>query len=137
MGRRSDRGRSRAARSCVALRGRGPYVIQAAIASLQLEPEPDWDQIAGLYGRLIERTGSEVVELNHAVAIAQAGDPERALELIDRLGLDGYSYLHSTRGELLARLGRADEARRAFERALALARSETDRQFLERRLTEL
>jgi RNA polymerase sigma factor (sigma-70 family) len=121
----------------IALRGRGQYVIQAAIASLQLEPEPDWRQIAGLYGRLIELTGSEVVELNHAVAVAQAGDPARALELIDRLGLDRYSYLHSTRGELLAQLGRSDESRCAFERALALARSDTDRRFLERRLTEL
>jgi RNA polymerase sigma factor (sigma-70 family) len=121
----------------IALRGRGQYVIQAAIASLQLEPEPDWRQIAGLYGRLIELTSSEVVELNHAVAVAQAGDPARALELIDRLGLDRYSYLHSTRGELLAQLGRSDESRCAFERALALARSDTDRRFLERRLTEL
>ncbi len=121
----------------IALRGRDQYVIQAAIASLQLEPEPNWRQIAGLYGRLFELTGSEVVELNRAVAIAQAGDPARALELIDRLGLDGYSYLHSTRGELLARLGRSDESRCAFQRALTLARSDTDRRFLERRLTEL
>jgi RNA polymerase sigma-70 factor (ECF subfamily) len=63
-------------------------------------------QIAELYGRLMEITGSEVVELNRAVAIAQAGDPARALELVDRLELDSYPYLHSTRGELLSRLGR-------------------------------
>ena len=93
-------------------------------------------QIAELYGRLMEITGSEVVELNRAVAIAQAGDPARALELVDRLELDSYAYLHSTRGELLSWLGRHDESRRAFEQALALARSDIDRRFLERRLTE-
>lgn len=121
----------------IALRGRGQYVLQAAIASLQLEPEPDWLQISGLYERLIELTGSEVVKLNHAVAVAQAGDPSRALELIDRLALDGYSYMHSARGELLARLGRSGESRCAFERALALSRSEAERRFLENRLSEL
>ena len=121
----------------IALRGRGPYVIHAAITSLQLEPEPDWPQIAGLYRRLVELTGSAVVELNHAVAIAQTGDPERALTIVDELELGGYPYLHSTRGELLAQLGRSEESRSAFERALALARSQTDRRFLERRLTEL
>ena len=121
----------------IALRGRGPYVIQAAIASLQLEPEPDWHQISGLYASLVTLTGSPVVELNRAVAVAQAGDPARALAIVDQLELADYSYLHSTRGELLAKLGRSDESRSAFERALALARSETDRRFLERRLAEL
>ncbi|MDQ6806639.1 MAG: ECF-type sigma factor [Actinomycetota bacterium] len=121
----------------IALRGRGSYVIQAAIASLQLKPEPDWQQIAGLYARLVQLTRSEVVELNQAVAVAQAGDPERALAIVERLELDGYSYLHSTRGELLARLGRADDAREAFARALTLARSDADRSFLRRRIGKL
>lgn len=121
----------------IALHGSGPYVIQAAVASLQVEPEPDWQQISALYARLVALTGSAVVELNQAVAIAQAGDPLRALAIVDGLDLKGYSYLHSTRAELLARLGRTDEARRAFEQALALARSDTDRRFLRRRLGEL
>ena len=121
----------------IALHGSGPYVIQAAVASLQVEPEPDWQQISALYARLVALTGSAVVELNQAVAIAQAGDPLRALAIVNGLDLKGYSYLHSTRAELLARLGRTDEARRAFEQALALARSDTDRRFLRRRLGEL
>ncbi len=85
----------------------------------------------------MQLTRSQVVELNHAVAIAQAGDPERALAIVERLELDGYSYLYSTRGELLARLGRADDARGAFAQALALARSEMDRSFLRRRIAGL
>ncbi|HZU40890.1 MAG TPA: sigma-70 family RNA polymerase sigma factor [Solirubrobacteraceae bacterium] len=121
----------------LALRGRGPYVLQAAIASLQAERPVDWPQIAALYDELAALTASPVVELNRAVAIAEAGAPERALALVDGLELDGYRYLHSTRGELLRRLGRAEEARAAFTRALELAGSEAERRFLERRLAEL
>jgi RNA polymerase sigma-70 factor, ECF subfamily len=121
----------------IALRGRGQYVLQAAIASLQAENPIDWSQVAGLYGQLARITGSPVVELNRAVALAQAGHGEQALDLVEQLELDDYQYLHSTRGELLRRLGRADEARAAFERALALARSEPERRFLERRIAEL
>jgi RNA polymerase sigma-70 factor (ECF subfamily) len=121
----------------IALRGRGPYVVQAAIASAQIEPDPDWDELAGLYARLVELTGSAVVRLNHAVAIAQAGDPERALEIVDSLNLPGYSYLHSTRGELLARLGRVEEARAAFSAALERVASASERRFLNRRIHEL
>lgn len=122
----------------IALRGRGPYVLQAAIASLQTEPSIDWNQVAALYGQLARATGSPVVELNRAVALAQAGDTERALAIADGLQeLDDYQYLHSTRGELLRRLGRAGEARAAFERALELTRSEPERRFLERRIAEL
>ena len=82
-------------------------------------------------------TGSPVVELNRAAAIAEAGSPEDALELVEELDLDGYHYLHSTRADLLRRLGRRAEARAAYERALALARAEPERRFLERRLAEL
>jgi RNA polymerase sigma-70 factor (ECF subfamily) len=88
----------------IALRGRGPYVLQAAIASL--------------------------------LAVAQAGSTEQALEIVEQLELADYQYLHSTRGEL-RRLGRTDEAREAFERALALARSERELRFLGRRIAEL
>jgi RNA polymerase sigma-70 factor (ECF subfamily) len=121
----------------LALHGRGPYVLQAAIASLQTEQRIDWNEVTALYGQLAQITHSPVVELNRAVAIAQAGSTERALEIVDHLGLCDYEYLHSTRGELLRRLGRTEEAREAFERALALARSARERRFLERRIAEI
>jgi RNA polymerase sigma-70 factor, ECF subfamily len=129
-------GRS-ALQRALALRGRGPYVLQAAIASLQAQERIDWDEIAALYGQLAQITRSPVVELNRAVAVAQAGATEQALEIVERLALGDYQYLHSTRGELLRRLGRTDEAREAFERALALARSARERRFLQRRIAEL
>jgi predicted RNA polymerase sigma factor len=121
----------------IALRGRGPYVLQAAIASLQTQERIDWGEIVALYDQLAQITRSPVVELNRAVAVAQAGDPARALETVERLGLDDYQYLHSTRAELLRRLGRRGDARAAFERALVLARSEPDRRFLQKRIAEL
>jgi RNA polymerase sigma factor (sigma-70 family) len=123
----------------IALHGRGPYVLQAAIASLQTEERIDWNEVAALYRRLAQITRSPVVELNRAAAVAQAGDPERALELVEELGpeLDDYQYLHSTRAELLRRLSRTNESREAFERALALARTERERRFLQRRIAEL
>jgi RNA polymerase sigma-70 factor (ECF subfamily) len=118
----------------LALRGRGPYVLQAAVASLQCEPRIDWPQVAALYHELSVLTGSPVVELNRAVAIAEAGDVAGALALVDRLDLDSYRYLHSTRGELLRRLGRRHEAVASFERALSLDPSEAERRFLESRI---
>ena len=121
----------------IALHGAGPYVLQAAIAALHCDPDVDWPQIARLSARLLEQTGSPVVALNHAVAIAQTGELEHALAIADSLELEHYPYLHSTRGELLARLGRTDQARAAFQRALALAPPEPDRRFLIRRLGEL
>jgi len=115
----------------------GPYVLQAAIAALQAEDEIDWDEVVALYERLEELTGSPVVALNRAVAVAEAGDPARALALIDALDLGDYRYLPSTRAELLRRLGRTGEARDAFERALTLATTEPERLFLARRLAGL
>jgi RNA polymerase sigma-70 factor (ECF subfamily) len=120
----------------IAQGGRGAYVVQAAIASLQTREQIDWPQVAELYRRLVELTGSPVVELNLAVALAQAGDPDAALRTVERLDLDGYLYFHSTRGELLRRLGRDDEARAAYRRALDLATSTPERRFLARRLEE-
>src|SRR5581483_11422334 len=114
----------------IALHGRGPYVLQAAIASLQADEWIDWTEVATLYERLAQITRSPVVELNRAVAVAQAGSTEQALEIVEELELSDYQYLHSTRGELLRRLGRSGEAREAFERALVLARSERERRFL-------
>ena len=121
----------------IALGGRGAYVIQAAIASLQTAEPIDWPQVAELYQRLADLTGSAVVELNRAAALAQAGDPAAALRVVDRLDLDGYLYFHSTRGELLRRLGRDAEARAAYGRALELATSTPERRFLTRRLDQL
>jgi RNA polymerase sigma-70 factor (ECF subfamily) len=121
----------------IALRRGGPYTLQAAIASLQCDEPVDWNEVAALYGQLASVTRSPVVELNRAVAVAQAGQVERALQLVDRLDLDSYQYLHSTRGELLRRLGRHREARAAYERALELASSEPDRRFLAKRMGEL
>jgi RNA polymerase sigma-70 factor (ECF subfamily) len=121
----------------IALRGRGPFVLQAAIASLQVEDEIDWVEVAALYEQLARATGSPVVELNRAVAIAEAGAPADALALVERLELGDYRYLHSTRAELLRRLGRSDDARAAYRRALALTSSTPERRFLERRLAEL
>jgi RNA polymerase sigma-70 factor (ECF subfamily) len=121
----------------LALRGRGPYVIQAAIAALHAQAPPDWPQVAALYGELSRLTDSAVVELNRAVAVAEADGPEAGLAIVDRLALDDYHYLHSTRGELLRRSGRSDEAREAYRRALALVHDDAERRLLERRLAEL
>ncbi len=121
----------------MALGGRGPYVLQAAIAILHTAEDVDWPQIATLYGELARLTGSPVVELNRAAAIAEAGDPEAALELVDGLEIENYHYLHSTRGELLRRLDRPDEAREEYERSLGLVHSDVERRFLERRLESL
>lgn len=130
------RGRQALARA-FALQGRGPYVIQAAIASLHTEEPRDWLQIAALYGELTLLTGSAVVELNRAIAVAYADGTEAGLALIDQLDLDGYQYFHSTRADLLRRVGRTQEARLEYERALELARSEHERRFLRRRVAEV
>jgi RNA polymerase sigma-70 factor (ECF subfamily) len=120
------------------LRRPGPYQLQAAIASLHLEPETDWPQIAALYGRLACFTPSPVVELNRAVAVAMADGPEEGLALIDRIdGLEHYRHLHSARADLLRRLERGDEAAEAYNRALELASQPAERAFLERRLAEV
>jgi RNA polymerase sigma-70 factor (ECF subfamily) len=121
----------------VALPGSGQYVVQAAIASLHMDEPHDWPQIAALYGELARLTGSPVVELNRAIAVAEAEGAEAGLALVDRLGLDGYQYFHSTRADLLRRLGRSDEARIEYERALELARTEPEGRFLRRRLAEV
>ena len=121
----------------LALRGRGPYVVQAAIASLHADEPRDWPQIAALYGELARITDSPVVELSRAVAVAEADGPQRGLDIVDHVPLEDYHYLHSTRGELLRRLGRPDEARDAYRRALALVHDDAERRLLERRLAEL
>jgi RNA polymerase sigma-70 factor, ECF subfamily len=122
----------------LALRGRGPYVLQAAIASLYAADTLDRPQIAALYGELARLTGSPVVELNRAVAVAEAESLEAGLAAIDGLDeLDAYHYFHAARADLLRRLGRPDEARAAYERALELVHSEPERRFLARRVAGL
>ena len=121
----------------LSLGGRGPYVLQAAIAAEHAAERRDWPRIAALYAELVLLTRSPVVELNRAVAVAEARGPQAGLELVDRLELDDYRYLHATRAELLRRLGRTVEARASYERAIGLASSDAERRFLERRLAEL
>jgi RNA polymerase sigma-70 factor (ECF subfamily) len=111
--------------------------VQAAIAALHVEEPQDWAELAVLYGELARITGSPIVELNQAVAVAEAGNVGAGLAQLEHLDLDGYHYLHATRAELLARLDRVDEARAAYERALELVHSDAERRFLEQRLAEL
>jgi predicted RNA polymerase sigma factor len=121
--------------------GRGPYGLQAAIAAghavAPSVEETDWVRIASLYTELAVVTGSPVVELNRAVAVAQAYGPAAGLEIVDGLrehrALRDYHLLPSVRGELLTSLGRADEARAEYARAAELATNEQERALLRRR----
>jgi RNA polymerase sigma-70 factor (ECF subfamily) len=126
----------RALERALPLRRPGPYQLQAAIASLHFDEETDWPQIALLYSRLGELTPSPVIELNRAVAVAMAEGPAPGLEIVEGIdALDAYHLWHSTRAELLRRLGRDEDAARAYARALELAPSAAERRFLETRLT--
>ena len=123
-------------------RGAGRYGLQAAIAGEHARAgsadETDWPRIAALYARLAQIDPSPVVELNRAVAIALAEEPERGLELVDGIdGLERYHLFHSARADLLRRSGRLGEAAAAYGRALELATNPVERRFLERRLREL
>jgi RNA polymerase sigma-70 factor (ECF subfamily) len=110
------------------------YGVQAAIAAEHVATVTDWARIAELYGVL---EPSPVIDLNRAVAVAMADGPERGLALMDTIeGLDAYHLLHAARADLLRRLGRGDDARAAYERALELAGNPVEREFLERRLRE-
>jgi predicted RNA polymerase sigma factor len=119
----------------------GPYTLQAAIAACHARArtpeETDWERIAALYDALAGLTPSPVVELNRAVALAMAYGPAVGLELVDRLtsepSLKEYHWLPGVRGDLLARLGRLDEARREFERAAALTQNSRERTLLQER----
>jgi RNA polymerase sigma-70 factor (ECF subfamily) len=115
----------------------GAYLLQAEIAALHCGQQTSWELVAARYDELAALTGSPVVALNRAVAIAEWRGPAAGLEAAEALDLGGYQYFHSTRAELLRRLGRAEEARRAYERAIELVRSDTERRFLQKRLAEL
>jgi RNA polymerase sigma-70 factor (ECF subfamily) len=125
----------RALDRAISLRAPASYQLQAAIASLHADEQTDWHEIALLYRRLGELTPSPVIELNRAVAVALSDGLEAGLALMDTIdGLDGYYLLHSARADLLRRLGRSRESTTAYERALELAPSEVEREFLRRRL---
>jgi RNA polymerase sigma-70 factor (ECF subfamily) len=121
----------------LALHGTGAYVLQAAIADLHLREPRDWEEIALLYRRLEQVTGSPIVTMNRAIAVAELDGPEAGLALLDPLELDDYRYYHSTRADLLRRLGRDEEARAAYARALELTQPGAERRFLEGRLADL
>lgn len=123
----------------------GPYAIQATIAALHARAacasETDWRQIASLYALLVERAPSPIIELNHAVAVAMVDGPQEGLLLVDAIAARGelreYHLLHSVRADLLRRLGKTDQARRAYKTALGLTTLEPERRFIERRLSEV
>ena len=123
---------------------RGPYVLQAAIAACHARARTaeatDWTRIVSLYGELAQVMPSPIVELNRAVALAMLFGPEAGLRIVDALTaeplLKDYHLLPSVRGDLLARLGRADEARTEFERAAVLTQNERERALLLKRATE-
>ena len=125
--------------------GAGPYAIQAAIAAVHANAAhaeaTDWDEIVGLYDVLQRATPSPVVALNRAVAVAMRDGPAAGLALIDAILAGGdladYHLAHAARADLCRRLGRTDDARASYARALALARQAPERRFLERRLAEL
>jgi len=122
----------RALDRALVLRLPGPHQLQAAIASLHFEEETDWQEIALLYGRLVELAPSPVVELNRAVAVSMADGPAAGLELISAItGLEDYYLFHSTRADLLRQLGQPSATE--YARAIALAPSEVERAFLRRR----
>ncbi|TDV57134.1 RNA polymerase sigma factor [Actinophytocola oryzae] len=122
----------------------GPYVLQAEIAACharaRVAEDTDWPRIAALYARLVQLVPSPVVELNRAVALSMAFGPEAGLAIVDELtevpAMKGYHLLPSVRGDLLARLGRHDEARAEFERAASLTRNERERELLMKRAAE-
>ena len=127
------------------MRRAGPYQVQAAIAACHATApdaaSTDWRQIATLYAELARLAPSPVVELNRAVAVAMADGAEAGLRLVDDLAasgrLEGYHLLPATQADLLRRAGRPAEARPAYADAIALAPTEAERRYLERRLGEL
>ena len=131
-----EEGRALLERS-LALQGRGSYVVQAAIAALHTDDEPDQVEIAALYAELARLTRSPVVEVNRAVAVAEAEGPEAGLQVLERVELSGYRYFHAARAELLRRAGREPEAVAEYDLAIALTPEGPELRHLERRLAEV
>jgi RNA polymerase sigma-70 factor (ECF subfamily) len=128
-------------RACLRRNRPGPYQLQAAINAVHSDAatadETDWNQILALYDQLLALTPTPVVALNRCVALAEVQGPERALELVDQLKLDRYHLFHSTRADLLRRLGRRGEAAVAYDTALARTANQTERGFLQERRSRL
>ena len=128
-------------RECLAVNRPGAYQIQAAVnavhSTARTADDTDWSQIAALYAQLLAISPSPVVELNRAVAISELDGPAVGLAAVDKLSLDGYHAWHVTRAELLRRLGRADDARSAYDAALALIDNPAETAYLTRRRDEL
>lgn len=125
----------RLVRACIRRNRPGPYQIQAAIAAVHSDAaraeETDWDQIVTLYDQLRSFGSSPIIELNRAIAVAEAGSPQDALDIVAGLDLGSYHLYHATRGSLLERLGRATEAAAAYARARSLTTNEVERRHLE------
>ncbi len=128
-------------RACLRRNRPGPYQLQAAINAVHSDApaaaQTDWKQILALYDQLMAVAPTPVVALNRCVAFAEVHGPGPALELADRLGLDGYHLFHSTRADLLRRLGRPGDARRAYDAAIACAANHAERSFLQARRDSL
>jgi RNA polymerase sigma-70 factor, ECF subfamily len=132
-------------RATLASQSIGPYAVQAAIAAIHAEAatpaDTDWSEIVGLYDLLLRITPSPIIALNRTVAVAQLNGPGVGLEHLDGLlkqgGLDNYQLAHAARADFLRRLGRNDEARRAYRRAIELTEQGPARRFLEKRVSEL
>ena len=132
-------------RTALSSRRAGPYAIQAAIAAVHADAaspaETDWQEIVGLYDLLLRHGASPVIELNRAIAVAMRDGPAAGLALVDgilqRGELVDYRFAHAARADLCRRLQRPKEARKSYEKALALTRQEPERRFLERRLKEV
>ena len=125
-------------RRCLRRNQPGPYQIQAAINAVHTDgPATDWHQVLALYDQLLEHAPTAIVALNRAVAVAEVHGPAAALAAVEELDIPGYHLLPATRADLLARIGRADEARAAYDDAVALATNDTERAFLEARRARL
>jgi RNA polymerase sigma-70 factor (ECF subfamily) len=128
-------------RACLRRNHPGPYQLQAAINAVHSDAptgaETDWGQILALYDQLIAVTPTPVVALNRSVAVAEMQGPSLALELVDQLGLDGYHLFHSTRADLLRRLGRRAEATAAYDAAIARTANRAEQSFLTHRRDSL
>ena len=124
-------------RACLRRNRPGPYQLQAAINAVHSDAptaaQTDWGQILALYDQLIEVAPTPIVALNRCVAVAEVHGPARALELADKLSLDEYHLFHSTRADLLRRIGRRDDAMAAYDAAIARTANQAERSFLQQR----
>jgi RNA polymerase sigma-70 factor (ECF subfamily) len=128
-------------RECLAVTRPGVYQIQAAVnavhTSARTSADTDWSQVAALYGQLLALAPSPVIALNRAVAVAELDGPAVGLAEVDRLDLPTYHLWHATRAELLRRLDRRDDARAAYDAALALTDNDAERKYLVRKRDSL